>query len=620
MATVLDAALGYTRLGFKVVAVLGKKPEWLGPGWHHLATTDERQIREWYKLQPKANVGICPDGTFAVLDIDYHKGGGETIAALEREHGPLPLTVMSVTGGGGTHQYYRIRQGREVRYKPGPGIEFKAKGQLVEWPSLHPDTGKMYEWAEGQGPHEMQMADCPEWLYRPEFTPEPPKTNGKHPTDSSKEAYCRAALSNARRELSGMREGGRNDALNRMALGLAHLAHYGAFSEDEAMAALMAACQANGLWAEDGPRACENTFRSGWKAGLAQPKEISDRERPRSTRTNSRGDRRPEPPPIGEEPGHADPPEFITAAELEQKTFKPVHWVIEGILPSGLAIIAGKSKIGKSWLVLDFAICVAAGLPAFTSITTYHSPVLYLALEDNQRRLQSRMRSLLGADHAPNDLVYVTKWRTLDDGGLDDIEQWVLRNPGCKLVIIDTFAKVRGQPDGRKGIYQQDYSDIAPLKMLADRLDICILLVHHTRKMDASDVFDLVSGSTGIVGAADSLLVLERKRSELIGKLSVTGRDIKDDGEYAVKFDKDTGKWSWMGDAGKVEADTVKAAIYNFLLAVDSATPKEISLETGASQKYVTKVLNRLKREGKIEKLSRGLWQVAGKVAPSSNT
>jgi hypothetical protein len=177
----IDAALRYAALGFHLIPVRGKIP-WMNGGpmteWQKLATDDIATVRKWWTDQPTANIGIAPDGTFAILDNDCLKGGDETIAAIEQREGPLPETVMSRSGGGGMHLYYKAVAGRPLVYKPGKGVEILGPGrQAVEWPSVHPDTGKLYEWIPGHAPWECDMADAPNWFYA-DTAESKRKTNG----------------------------------------------------------------------------------------------------------------------------------------------------------------------------------------------------------------------------------------------------------------------------------------------------------------------------------------------------------------------------------------------------------------------------------------------------------
>lgn len=306
--------------------------------------------------------------------------------------------------------------------------------------------------------------------------------------------------------------------------------------------------------------------------------------------------------------------DILWARELDKVQFQPVEWLIEGILPHGLAIIAGKSKIGKSWLVLHVALCVAGGAPIFGKIQTRQGAVLYLALEDNPRRLQDRIRKLQSQDEIPEALAMFTQWVNVDDGCFGRIETYLDMNPDCRLVIVDTFAKVRGRPDGRSSVYIQDYKDMTEFKALADRRKIAVLLVHHTRKQDAEDVLDLVSGSTGIVGAADTIMVLTRPRGSPEGKFIVTGRDIKDDVEQAARFDNETGKWELLGPAAEVAKDTVQAKVRQFLASrKEPMSTTDIADALGLPRPSVRSACIRGRTDG-IQKMARGLWGIAGKA------
>lgn len=311
------------------------------------------------------------------------------------------------------------------------------------------------------------------------------------------------------------------------------------------------------------------------------------------------------------------PPDLkFSAPTLDGQTFAPVEWLIEGILPTGLAILAGKSKIGKSWLALDIAIAVSSGAPAFSKITTRRTAVLYIALEDGRRRLQSRMRKLLAGGPAPERLEFAIEWPRVGEGCFEEMERHLDLNP-CRLIVLDTFGKVRGDPSSRNpNVYQQDYRDMGEFHELAQRRNICLLLIHHTRKQEASDVIDLISGSTGIVGAADTLIILQRKRTELLGTLAVTGRDIIDDGEFAVSFDKETGKWTMLGEAKEVKSQSAQDTVFQFLLSQDDpVSPTDISNELEIPFGSVKVTLNRLKKKGSVENPARGLWTVAGRKA-----
>lgn len=227
----------------------------------------------------------------------------------------------------------------------------------------------------------------------------------------------------------------------------------------------------------------------------------------------------------------------VSGDELMKKTVKPVRFVVRGLLPRGLNIVAGKRKEGKSWLMLDLCFSVAAG-EKFLDFDTEQGTVLYLDLEDPETRLLQRAREI--RDVIPSKFHEATKAGKLGGGLAEQIEDFVKDHPDTNLVVIDTLQKIR-KPKG--DTYAGDYQVISSLKNLADRLNISIVCIHHTRKLKAKDTFDSVLGSTGLTAAADGIYVLERKAdSKPFGRLSYISRDIPD-GEISVRFDNDTCRW-----------------------------------------------------------------------------
>ena len=227
----------------------------------------------------------------------------------------------------------------------------------------------------------------------------------------------------------------------------------------------------------------------------------------------------------------------VSGDELMKKTVKPVRFVVKNLFPRGLNIVAGKRKEGKSWLILDMCFSVAAG-EKFFDHDTEQGTVLYLDLEDPETRLIQRAHEI--RDIIPSKFHEATKAAKLDRGLAEQIEEFVKEHPDTNLVVIDTLQKIR-KPKG--DTYAGDYQVVSSLKSLADKLNIAIVCIHHTRKMKAKDTFDSVLGSTGLTAAADGIYVLERKaEGKPFGKLSFISRDIPD-GEISVRFDHDTCRW-----------------------------------------------------------------------------
>ena len=239
----------------------------------------------------------------------------------------------------------------------------------------------------------------------------------------------------------------------------------------------------------------------------------------------------------------------ISAKDLQDKEFKPIKWVVEGLLPQGLALLVAPPKYGKSWLMLDLCLSVASG-QKFLDMPANKTDCLYLALEDNQRRLQDRMNRVLQGERAPDGFALATGSLDLQDGLLDQLTAYLDNNPGCGLVVIDTLQRVRRTTGKAINAYQADYKDVGILQKFATEREICIVLVHHLRKMkDETDPFAQISGTNGIFGAADSAFVMTRdRRVDDTTKLSVTGRDLEEF-ELALRLDKTQCRWQNLGDA-----------------------------------------------------------------------
>jgi DNA-binding transcriptional ArsR family regulator len=299
--------------------------------------------------------------------------------------------------------------------------------------------------------------------------------------------------------------------------------------------------------------------------------------------------------------------EWITARELMTRRFDPINWIVQSYIVEGLTVFAGAPKMGKSWLMLGVAAAVAGGGTALGSIPCEAGDVLYLALEDNHRRLQSRLLHMQ-LQNPPDRLTFATRWASLDDGCVDQLEGWLAGCAKPRLIVIDVFAKVRGVNAGRETQYEADYRFAAALQELAGRRAIGIVVVHHTRKMDAEDPFDAVSGTRGLTGAADSVLVLQREPGSTTPVLYGRGRDMEEV-STALEFVRDTGTWVICGDAAD-RAKTAERQAILYLLArnAEPMTPTEIAMELGKDRSNVSHLLKRLSDEGKVTKESKGRY------------
>lgn len=266
-----------------------------------------------------------------------------------------------------------------------------------------------------------------------------------------------------------------------------------------------------------------------------------------------------------------------TAAEIMAMDFPEPKWAIPGLVAEGVTLLAGAPKIGKSWLSLNVSTSVATGGKALGKVDVEAGDVLYLALEDNPRRLQSRLAKVLAREPAPDRLTFAVHCEPLPAGGAERIASWLDAHPAARLVVVDVFARVRGHAPQNMSSYDADYLAMGALKRLADRHGVAILVVHHTRKMQSEDFLDAVSGTNGLAGSADAVLVLRRSRGKASAELHVTGRDIEE-AEYALDFDPRYGLWQMLdGPASDYSLGDTRRQILDHLRAVPGATPKQIA-------------------------------------------
>jgi hypothetical protein len=168
--TIEQAALDYLRLHWSVIPMRArdKRPAIRWQEYQHRRAS-EAEVRIWFQEWPDSNVGIVTGvlSGLVVLDIDPRHGGDNSLALFLREHGPLPQTIESRTGGGGWHVYF-AHPGGIVRNKVGlaPGIDVRGDGGcVVAPPSVH-GSGRPYVWLEGHAPRDNSVAPMPGWLLR----------------------------------------------------------------------------------------------------------------------------------------------------------------------------------------------------------------------------------------------------------------------------------------------------------------------------------------------------------------------------------------------------------------------------------------------------------------------
>jgi RecA-family ATPase len=230
---------------------------------------------------------------------------------------------------------------------------------------------------------------------------------------------------------------------------------------------------------------------------------------------------------------------------------EPLRWVFPGIIPEGLTLLVGAPKVGKSWLNIDLMVALALGCPK--EVFDWGQSIeptsnLYLALEDPQRRLYSRLRQVSRGLRIPKGGMPGEIWLDLppiEKGGKEEIERYLDAHPDARVVLVDVLAKVRGggNPEDRGGLYQADYAAVSILKEIADDYGVGVVVTHHDRKKTDEDFLNMVSGTKGVTGAADTILYLTRERGSTEGLLRLESRDVEDC-QFTMEFVRDTGRWN----------------------------------------------------------------------------
>ena len=238
----------------------------------------------------------------------------------------------------------------------------------------------------------------------------------------------------------------------------------------------------------------------------------------------------------------------VTMQELYQDIYSKKPPVIEGLLYQGTYLFVGSPKIGKSFFMAQLAYHVSTGTPLW-DYPVKKGTVLYLALEDDYRRLQERMYRMFGTDSTEN-LYFSVSSKPLGNGLTDQLSGFIREHPDTMLVIIDTLQKIR-EVDSDSYSYAKDYEIINQLKQFSDSWGICLLLVHHTRKQKSSDNFDMISGTNGLLGCADGAFMLcKETRTSNKATLEISGRDQQDQKIHLIR---DEEKLCWNFEKAETE-------------------------------------------------------------------
>ena len=317
---------------------------------------------------------------------------------------------------------------------------------------------------------------------------------------------------------------------------------------------------------------------------------------------------------------HNQPPDatsglhIINAEALRHQILPPEIWVIEGLLPAGCTVMAGRSKDGKSQLGYNLAVAVATGGAAFGAISVVQGDVLYVALEDGERRAQKRLQAQCERARGTVDLsrLDLVLWEAppLGSGLEAALDKWIADKANPRLIIIDILEKVRPRTAKHGNVYAEAYTATASLTQLAQERNLAILVVHHVSKIRSEDIRDAISGPVSLLGGADTFWVLKRTTGETDAALSIGGRDVAEQ-ELALQF-KD-GFWTLLGGAEQYRLSKTRQDIIQCLAeGAGPQTPKQLySALPQIGYEAIKKTLQRMAEDGQIINLGGGrygLW------------
>lgn len=314
--------------------------------------------------------------------------------------------------------------------------------------------------------------------------------------------------------------------------------------------------------------------------------------------------------------------EIISAARLARKTFDPMKWTVDGLLPEGVTILAGKPKVKKSWLALSVSLAVATGGKAFGWYDTRQGSVLYLDLESNQRRMRSRLAQLIGDPDSsawPDNLFIATDWPAGDEA-IKELDTFLADNPATQLVVIDILARVRPPKSPRLDSYEQDYVFLQALNACADRNRVSILVLHHTRKAKGEDIFEDVSGTTALTGAASTTWVLARAaEGEDMFVLSMRGRDLYEEGNIEMRWDEYECRHIYGGITVGSSSTSERNALLKLIEIGQTYTFLDIVQRSGKKKAAVNNLLRRLLDDGMLIRVGRGQYKRREEIAGKRN-
>jgi hypothetical protein len=294
-------------------------------------------------------------------------------------------------------------------------------------------------------------------------------------------------------------------------------------------------------------------------------------------------------------------------SEIMATEYPPISWAIEGYVPEGFSVLAGRQKLGKTWLALDWSLAIGIGGYAMGDVSCQKGNVLYLDLENGHRRIKRRIEAIYPDErHRPklDNIEIVTDAPALDAGLIQHIDTWRQQVANPRLVVIDVLQRVKPAGHGNRNAYENDYQIFSEMQRWATDNGIAVVGLHHTRKGGADDPLEALSGSNGLSACADTTLVLDKDQNGMT--LYVRGRDVE---ERETALRHSMGCWEILGSAEDVNRSTERSIILTVLQGADEPmTLADLVAATGMKRNNLDQLLYKLGKDGTVQKAGRGKY------------
>lgn len=279
--------------------------------------------------------------------------------------------------------------------------------------------------------------------------------------------------------------------------------------------------------------------------------------------------------------------------------FPPAHFIVEQILPEGTFLLAGKPKTKKSWFAMNIAYAVTSGGRALGHFQAMKGDVLYIDLEMGKRRIHRRLKVIYPNNPPPAGVHFADEWPRVWEGFEEHLDSYLKARPYTRLIIVDTLIAIRPPMPRGGDAYEHDKAYTQTLSSFCQGRGIAMILIHHARKADASDLVDLASGTSGLTGGVDNVAVLQPGDGKADGVLGMRGRDIETDDDVNLKWDARLAQWNRVEESATLTPE--RRAVLKLLSGRPGLSSKEIALILSRPEPGTRRLLSEMKEAGLID-------------------